>query len=78
MASLDKNKTNVKPISKIICKNSYEEEGDLIQKLINSVIVELLPSGELFSKESGTSVTVQEFLSIISRWNKCIDGHEAF
>ena len=78
LESLDKNKTDVKPVSKIIRKKTNEEEGDLIQKLIGSGTVELLPSGKLFSKKSDTGINVQEFLAIISRWNKRFDGHEAF
>ena len=78
LESLDKNKTYVKPFSKIIRKQTNEEEGNLIQKLINSGTVELLPSGKLYSKISDTSINLQEFLAIISRWNKFFDGHEAF
>ena len=73
-----KKKKDVKPIPKIIRKISNEEEGNLLQKIINSGRVELLPNEKLISKESGTRLNVQEFLAIISCWNKRFDGHEAF
>ena len=60
---LSQNKTVAKFISRNTRKNSSGD--DLIKKLLCSCKVELTTTGELFSKESRTVISVQDFIKLI-------------
>ena len=73
LPSPGKNTTKSKPSLKMTRKQSYEGGGtNIIKRLTTSGNIDLLPDGRLFNNKSGIGIPVQDFLKIISQWNRKI------
>ena len=73
LSSPEKNTNESKPPLKMTRKQKYNGgESSLITRLTASGKIDLLPDGRLFSNVTRTSIPLQEFIQIISHWNKKI------